>query len=240
MTGRRTASVFVIALVAACSPGRSVSPPVGAILPNTLTPVERQAGWQLLFDGVSTRGWRNYLKQDISAGWQVVDGALTRMGPAGDIISLEKYRNFELSIDWKISSGGNSGIFYRGIEGPEAIYFSAPEMQVLDDLRHADGKSRLTSGGAAYGLYPAPGGAVKPVGEWNTARVLVLGNHVQQWLNGVSMADYQLHSVDWKGLVAASKFQQWPEYGQAAEGYIGLQDHGDLVAFRNIKIRLLP
>ena len=208
--------------------------------PNMLTRAEQRAGWKLLFDGVSTGGWRNYLKPDLSAWWQVVDGALTRGGRAGDIVTRDRYRNFELLVDWRIATGGNSGIFYRGIEGPEAIYYSAPEMQVLDDAVHPDGKSLLTSAGSAYGLYPAPRGAVKPVGEWNTARVRVDGNHVQHWLNGVKMADYEIHSADWNARVAASKFKQWPEYGQAPKGYIGLQDHGDFVAFRNIKIKVLP
>jgi len=216
-------------------PGRAATP-----APNTLTPTEREAGWVLLFDGRSTTGWRNYMKPDLSEGWQAVDGALTRTGRAGDIVTRERYRNFELLIDWNIAPGGNSGIFYRGIEGPAAIYYSAPEMQVLDDDVHAGGKSQLTSAGAAYGLHPAPRGAVNPVGEWNTARLLVEGNRVRHWLNGVLMAEYEFHSLDWKARVEASKFKQWPEYGQAPEGYIGLQDHGNWVAFRNIKIRVLP
>jgi hypothetical protein len=151
----------------------------------------------------------------------------------------EKFRDFELLVDWKIAPNGNSGIFYRGIEGPEAIYYSAPEMQVLDDSGHPDGGSRLTSAGAVYGLYPAPRGIVKPAGEWNSARILVNGNHVEHWLNGKLIAAYELGSEDWAKRVAASKFQQWPEYGKAKEGYIGLQEHGNWIGFRNIKIRII-
>ena len=208
--------------------------------PNTLTPAEEKAGWRLLFDGATTRGWRAYAGNSMPAGWKVVDGALTRVGPAGDIITTETFRNFELALEWKVAPGGNSGIFYRAALGSEAIYHSAPEMQVLDDARHPDGQSPLTSAGADYGLYPAPRGVVKPAGEWNAARIVVRGNHVEHWLNGKKMAAYELGSADWTARVAKSKFKEWPEYGKAAEGYIGLQDHGDQVAFRSIKIRVLP
>ena len=196
--------------------------------PNTLNAAERKAGWRLLFDGKTT------------AGWQVVDGVLARVARARDIVYNEKFKNFELLVDWKIAPTGNSGIFYRGIEGPEAIYYSAPEMQVLDDNGHPDGKSELTSAGAVYGLYPAPRGIVKPVGEWNTARILVHGDHVEHWLNGQRIAEYELGSADWVERVAKSKFREWPEYGKATEGYIGLQEHGNWIGFRNIKLRVLP
>jgi alpha-3'-ketoglucosidase len=208
--------------------------------PNTLTAAEQAAGWRLLFDGATTKGWRGYMQDSMPAGWQVVDGVLARVAPAADIVYHEKFKNFELLVDWKIAPKGNSGIFYRGIEGPEAIYYSAPEMQVLDDSGHVDGRTQLTSAGAVYGLYPAPRGIVKPVGEWNHARILVNGNHVEHWLNGTRIAAYELGSADWSERVAKSKFKQWPEYGKAAEGYIGLQEHGNWIGFRNIKIRVLP
>jgi len=220
--------------------GALVSGSLAAQAPNTLTEAERQAGWKLLFDGRSTAGWRGYKQDTMPAGWSVVDGALTRTAQGGDIITTDKFRSFELAIEWKVSAGGNSGIFYHGVEGDGPIYYSAPEMQVLDDERHADGKSPLTSAGAAYGLYPAPRGIVKPVGEWNVARILVEGNRVQHWLNGTKTADYELGSAEWLEKVKNSKFNAWPAYGKAAEGHIGLQDHGDWVAFRNIKIRVLP
>lgn len=207
---------------------------------NALSSAERQEGWRLLFDGSSTAGWRAYDQPAMPEGWQVVDGALTRTGRGGDIITTESFRNFDLTVDWKIRPGGNSGLFYRAALGSGAIYFSAPELQILDDSVHVDGKSELTSSGAVYGLYPARRGVVRPVGEWNTARVLVNGNHVEHWLNGQMIAGYELGSEDWRRRVNSSKFKQWPEYGKAAEGHIGLQDHGDWVAFRNIKIRVLP
>ena len=206
--------------------------------PNTLTDQERLAGWRLLFDGTSAAGWRSY--QNATApigGWQAVDGALTRVGNAGDIITSESFKDFELQLEWKLRPRGNSGIFYRVAEGSEAMYYSGPEMQVLDDNGHPDGQSELTSAGAGYGLYPAPRGVVKPVGEWNAVRIVVKGNHVEHWLNGRKIVEYELGSPDWLERVKNSKFKQWPEYGRAAEGHIGLQDHGDWVAFRNIKIR---
>jgi hypothetical protein len=208
--------------------------------PNTLTPAERAAGWQLLFDGRSTAGWRGFKQDSMPAGWQVLDGALTRVGPGGDIVTESEFENFELTLDWNVAPGGNSGIFYRVSDAGGAVYETGPEMQVLDDERHADGKSRLTSAGSNFGLYPAPAGAVRPAGAWNRARIVVRGSHVEHWLNGQKVVDYELGSAEWEARVQGSKFRQWPGYGRAARGRIALQDHGDRVAFRNIKIRVLP
>lgn len=208
--------------------------------PNTLTAEERAAGWTLLFDGSTTEGWQDYGGGDVSDGWQVVDGALTRVSRAGDIATTESFRDFELKLEWRLEEqGGNSGIFYRVALGSERIYHSAPEMQLLDNANHPDGRSPLTSTGANYGLHAAPPDVEKPVGEWNTARVLVRGNHVEHWVNGTKTAEYELGSEDWRRRVAESKFSQWPEYGTAEEGRIGLQDHGNRVSFRNIKVRRL-
>ena len=207
---------------------------------NTLTSEEKAAGWRLLFDGESTAGWRNYGKPTISDGWKVQDGALTRVGAGGDIITNDEFGNFELSIDWKIEPGGNSGIFYRASEEKDEIYWNAPEMQVLDDAKHPDGQNPLQSAGAAYDLYPAPRGHVRPGGEWNTARLVVNGNHVEQWLNDFKMVEFELGSRDWDSKIAGSKFKPHAQFGKNAQGHIGLQDHGNVVAFRNIKIRVLP
>ena len=207
---------------------------------NTLTPEERAAGWRLLFDGHSTAGWRGWQMDSMPSGWGVREGALTRVRPAADIITTEKFRNFELSLEWNVAPKGNSGIFYRASEDDDAIYWTAPEMQVLDDAGHVDGQSRLTAAGADYGLYPSPAGVVKPAGEWNQVRILVDGNHVEQWLNGVKVVEYELGSPDWEAKGKASKFATHPRYGRNAEGYIGLQEHEFRVAFRNIKIRVLP
>ena len=207
---------------------------------NTLTPAERAAGWRLLFDGKTTTGWRGWKMDTLPSGWQVVDGALTRVRRAADIITTEKFKNFELSLEWKIAPNGNSGIFYRASEDDDAIYWSAPEMQVLDDAGHPDGQSRLTAAGSDYGLYPSPAGVVKPARQWNQARLIVNGNHVEHWLNGVKAVEYELGSADWEARVKASKFAPHPHYGRNPEGYIGLQEHDYWVAYRNIKIRVLP
>jgi hypothetical protein len=206
--------------------------------PNTLTDAERRSGWKLLFDGRTKAGWHGYGKDATPSGWQVVDGALTRVDRAGDLVTDETFRDFDLVLEWKVAPGGNSGIFFRGVESENPIYHSAPEMQVLDDAGHPDGRSPLTSAGANYGLHAAPRGVVKPAGEWNRARILVQGRHVEHWLNETKIVEYELGSADWSERVKRSKFVEWPEYGQAAEGVIGLQDHGDRVAYRSIKIRV--
>jgi 3-keto-disaccharide hydrolase len=198
------------------------------------------ADWRSLFDGRSLAGWRRYRSGDIPSGWHVVDGTLVRDGPGGDIITADTFANFELMLEWKIAPGGNSGIMYRVTEDAEAPYETGPEMQVLDDERHADGRSRLTSAGSLYGLYPAPPGVVKPAGEWNSARIVVNGNHVEHWLNGTKTVDAAIGSDDWNQRVASSKFRRWPGFGKAKRGHIALQDHGDWVAYRNIQIRVLP
>jgi hypothetical protein len=215
-------------------------PPSSSTAQNSLTDAERAAGWRLLFDGASTAGWREYGKQTISDGWKVQDGALTRVGAGGDIITNDEFGNFELSLEWKIEPGGNSGIFYRASEDSDEIYWNAPEMQGLDDAKHPDGQSPMTSAGAAYDLYPAVPGHVHPGGEWNTARLVVNGNHVEHWLNGFKVTEYEIGSRDWDSKIAGSKFKPHPQFGKNAQGHIGLQDHGNVVAFRNIKIRVLP
>lgn len=219
---------------------------VGSVLPgrkplanNRLSPMERQEGWKLLFDGTSTAGWRGYRARTAPSGWQVRDGALTRVASAGDLITDGTYDDFELQLAWKVAPGGNSGIMYRVTEDADHTYETGPEMQVLDDARHPDGRSRLTAAGAVYGLYPAPEGVVKPAGEWNQARIVARGPHVEHWLNGVRVAQYELGSPDWERRVQAGKFARWPGYGRAKRGHIALQDHGDWVAYRDIKIREL-
>lgn len=208
--------------------------------PNTLTEAERAAGWRLLFDGETLDGWRPFKGEGAPEGWAVEDGTLARVGPGGDIITEEEFEDFELSLEWRVAPGGNSGIFYLVSEDAEYVWEAAPEMQVLDDAGHPDGQSELTSAGSNFALHPAPRGVVRPAGEWNEARIVVRDAHVEHWLNGRRIVEYELGSEDWERRVAASKFAEWPEYGRAAEGHVGLQDHGDRVAFRDIRIRVLP
>lgn len=193
-------------------------------------------GWRSLFDGRTLNGWRAY-RGATPKGWRAVDGTLVRESGGGDIVTEDVFRDFELELEWQLRDGGNSGIMYRVTEDAEHGYESGPEMQVLDDAKHGDGRSRLTAAGALYGLYPAPTGAVKPAGEWNRARIVVRGNHVEHWLNGVKTAEAEMNSPEWNAKVAASKFNEWPGYARAREGRILLQDHGDWVAYRNIRIR---
>jgi len=204
---------------------------------NTLTQAEQAAGWRLLFDGKTTAGWRGFKTDSMPSGWKAVDGALTRVAPAFDIITRDQFANFELTLEWNIAEGGNSGIMYRVTEADVATYWTGPEMQVLDDDRHPDGKLRLTAAGSCYGLYPALPGVVRPAGEWNRVRLIVNRNHVEHWLNGVRVVEYEIGSPDWEWLVANSKFGTHAGFGRAKSGYVALQEHGERVAYRNIKIR---
>jgi 3-keto-disaccharide hydrolase len=212
-----------------------------AVAPNTLTPADEKAGWKLLFDGTTTNEWRGYKMESIPSEWMAMDGTLMKNKPTRDIITKDKYKNFELQVDWKLAPGGNAGIFYRGTEEYDAIYWSAPEYQLLDDKGHPDGKSRLTAAASDYDLYPSPAGYVHPANQWNHTRLIVKGDHVEHWLNGHKMVSYTLGSKDWKARVAKSKFKDYPNYGKASEGYIGIQgDHDGALALRNIKIKVLP
>ena len=201
---------------------------------NSLTDQERKDGWILLFDGKTTDGWRNYRKDDISPGWKVVDGALTRAGNgAGDIITKDKYDAFELVIEYKIEKAGNSGIMYHVTEEENTPWMTGPEIQIQDNK---DGHDPQKSGWL-YQLYSAKTDATKPAGEWNELRILITPEKCEHTMNGVKYFDYVKGSKDWDERVAASKFGKMPKFGKATSGYISLQDHGDPVAYRNIKLR---
>lgn len=221
-------------------PGEVLPRPDGAE-PNTLTESERAAGWKLLFDGKTTNGWRGFKKEGMPDGWKVVDGCLTRVDKGGDIITTEQFSDFELMIEWKVAKGGNSGIFYRVAEGDglDHVWQTGPEMQVLDNQFHPDGQNPMTAAGANYALYSAPRDLALPVGHFNLARIVVDHGKVEHWLNGDLVCAYELGSEEWTKRVSASKFAAMPRYGREARGHIALQDHGDFVAYRNIKIRPL-
>ena len=196
--------------------------------------------WKVLFDGTSLDAFRGYKNAPVPKGWIIENGTLAKHDRVADIVTKEEFGDFELMIEWKIGEAGNSGIFYRGTEEYDHIYWSAPEYQLLDDVKGADNKTRLTCAGAAYALYPSPAGHVKPVGEWNATRIVANGHHVEHWLNGVKLLEYELGSPDWEAKVQASKFKDWPSYGRAKRGHIAMQgDHEGTLAFRNIRIREL-
>ncbi|HEY7897721.1 MAG TPA: DUF1080 domain-containing protein [Gemmatimonadaceae bacterium] len=202
--------------------------------------MSNSTGWRTLFDGTSMNAFRGYRSQTMPKGWSIVNGELTKSGSVEDLVTREKFGNFELSFDWKLGPGGNGGVMYRVTEEYDHPYWSGPEYQLLDDARHPDGKSRLTAAGADYALYPSPAGVVKPADQWNSSLIVVQGNHVQHWMNGQKLLEYDLLSPDWAAKVKASKFGAWPNYGRATSGYIAIQgDHDGVLAMRNIKIREL-
>lgn len=220
----------------------------------TTVAATQDEGWEVLFDGTSTDNFRGYNSEAFpEQGWVIdEDGSLHVIGSGkgeaggggGDIITRKMYGNFELSLEWKVSEGGNSGIFYlaQEIEG-KPIYESAPEMQILDNERHIDanlGKDGNRQAGSLYDLIPAVPQNSKPVGEWNEIKITVYKGTVIHWMNGENVLEYHLWTDQWKEMCANSKFKEWPEFINTAQtGYIGLQDHGDDVWFRNIKIREL-
>jgi hypothetical protein len=209
-----------------------------------LSDEERAKGWKLLFDGKSTDGWRKYKGKGVPEKWKVVEGALVfdprASGGGGDIVTVEQFDNFELSLEWRISPRGNSGVMYRVTEEADAPYGSGPEYQILDNIGHADGRNPKTSAASCYALYAPSEDATKPVGEWNQTRLVCNGPHVEHWLNGKKVVTYEIGSEDWNKRVAESKFKDMPRFAKAAKGHIDLQDHGNEVAYRNIKIRPLP
>jgi hypothetical protein len=230
------------------------SPSEEVVADNTLTDAEKAEGWMLLFDGESSEGWRGYGKEEFPSDWQITEAgeiymAASGRGEAGsenggDIIYDKKFSNFHLKLEWKVSEGGNSGIFYLGQETPEYdfIWKTAPEMQILDNKRHPDamlGKDGNRQAGSLYDIYPADPQNAKPAGEWNQVEIISYNGTVVHKQNGETVVEYHLWTPQWYEDVAASKFpdlnENWAEV--AKEGYFGLQDHGDDVWFKNIKIK---
>jgi hypothetical protein len=216
--------------------------PCGAALFAAVNPASVTSGpWRSLLQDHSAPDWRGWKEPGLPAGWHVASGILSKDGPVDDLVTKESFGNFELELEWKIGRAGNSGIFYRGTREYDHVYWSAPEYQLLDDANADDGRSRLTAAAAAYALYGAPAGIVLSFGQWNRTRLVVKGNHVEHWLNGRKVVEYELRSADWKSRVAASKFAAYPNYGLAMRGLIGLQgDHPGALAIRHIRIRELP
>jgi len=241
----RTAAGLVAATAAslACSPRQQTASDTPSVVmsasPSSSPSATPGSDWRPLFDGQSLAGWRGFKQETPPSGWTVQDGMLVRTGRGGDLMTVAQYGDFELELEWMVEPGGNSGIIYRISPDGDETYMSGLEMQVLDDARHADGKVPLTAAGSLYGLYAPPPGIAKPAGEWNTARIVARGNHIEHWLNGTKVVEAELWSPDFNARLAKSKFTQWPQYAKSPRGHIALQDHGDRVSYRNIRIREL-
>ncbi len=218
---------------------------------NTLTPEEKKAGWILLFDGKTSRGWRGAHKKTFpKKGWEIKDGELTVLqsngkeaAGGGDIVTLGEFADFELTVDFKITKGANSGIKYYVTE-KEHTKGSAIglEYQILDDANNEDaklGRDGNRTLASLYDLITAKNKKVNPIGEWNTARIVSRQHHVEHWLNGIKVLEYERGSEEFRKLVAISKYKKWENFGEAASGHILLQEHGGMVSFRNIKIKKL-
>jgi len=208
--------------------------------PNSLTEEEAAAGFKLLFDGKTLNGWRHFRNHEpIKEGWVAEDGCLKRVGKGGDLISEAEFTDFDLRWEWRVTPGANSGLKYFVTE--ERASAVGHEYQLIDDFRHADAlRGAKWQTAAFYDVLPATNRTIKPVGKWNQARVLVEGNHVEHWLNGDKVLEYELDSETVKAAIAASKFKGVAGYGTKIKGHILLQDHGDEIWFRDLKIRELP
>lgn len=240
--------------IPAGQPGqRSVAPPTAPkVGDNELSEREKKAGFQLLFDGKSISGWRNFKKTDLGKGWVIDQNAIHldakpsgtghwQAADGGDIVTLDEYENFDLRLDWKIGECGNSGIIFNVVEDKnyEYVWQTGPEMQVLDNSCHPDAKIPMHRAGDLYDLIACKFETVKPAGEWNSARLRIENGHLQQWLNGRKVVDTQMWTPEWNALVKKSKFAEMKGFGKAKKGRISLQDHGNLVWFKNLKIRRL-
>jgi hypothetical protein len=243
------AAVFIVSWIG-CSPKKVEEKPE-VIVPeslgyNQLSEEQIAEGWQLLFDGQTTNGWQIF-KARKNNTWEVVNGALhckalnetTGDGnERSDLMTSAEFENFELSVDWKIGVEGNSGIMFRVTEEFEQPYYSGPEYQLMDDPGFPnETPDHLT--GSNYGMHAAGKTKIKPAGVWNTSKLIVNKNHVEHWLNGEKVVEYELHSPEWQTLKKASKWNEAKGYGASPKGHIVLQDHGSEAWFRNIKIKTL-
>jgi hypothetical protein len=194
--------------------------------------------WRSLFDGKTTNGWRGFRHKTMPDGWQVVDGALTRVSKSTDIVTIDEFGDFELMLEWNLPPNGNSGIHYRVIEDDDVMWHQAPEYQIIDNAY----KEPLKPGqytGANYDLHPPSRDVTRPIGSWNVTRLIVRGAHVEHWLNGVKVVEYERGTQLFRALVNNSKYMDFPGFGERERGPILLQDHGNAVSFRSIKIRSL-
>ena len=230
---RPQSSLVLVTLICAACARVAVADSSGF---NQLSEVEKKSGWRLLFDGKTTKGWRNYKKDSVNAGWQIKDGVLSRVERgAGDIMTVDQFDAFELSLEYRISKGGNSGVMFHVTEEEARPWQTGPEIQVQDNVDGHDPQKA----GWLYQLYRANEDATKPAGEWNQIRIRIAPKECVHYMNGVRYARYVKGSRDWDARVAKSKFSKYERFGKATRGHICLQDHGNEVAYRNIKVRPL-
>jgi len=221
----------------------------GGVKDNTLTKNEKKEGWKLLFDGKTTNGWRGFNIAEIPSAWNAADGVLSSVGKGdgsdigGDIITIDKYENFDLKLDWKLAPEGNSGILYHVVEGPglESTYYSGPEYQLIDDVGFPGGVTPYNSTGADYAMTPADATQkiLNPIGTWNSSEIIFNNGKVTHFLNGKKIVEFTAWTDEWNEKVKKGKWKEFPAYGKAKTGFIGLQDHGSKVWFKNIKIKEL-
>lgn len=211
---------------------------------NQLTAAEKNAGWKLLFNGEDMDGWRTYKNRE-NDSWEVVNGTLhckaeDAAKKRADILTTQQYGDFELVFDWKIAPGDNSGVIYRATEEYDQPYLSGPEYQVIDDKNYSGDLTATQTSASNYDMHAAPEDkTINPPGEWNTGKIVARGNHVEHWLNGKKLIEYEIGSEKWKTLKAGSKWKDAEGYGMAERGHIDLQDHGGEVWYRNIRIKTL-
>ncbi len=242
-----TEAWYTMNRIPAGKPGFKATAPAPAA-PNTLTAAEQKEGWKLLFDGKTTKGWRNFKKKSIGKAWQVSDGALMlstakldgwQTAEGGDIITEEQFQNYDFKVEWKIEPCGNSGIIFNVAEEDKYDYVwqTGPEMQVLDNTCHPDAQIEKHRAGDLYDLISCKYETVKPSGQWNKARIRVKDGQLDMWLNGRKVVSTTMFTPEWKRLIANSKFKDMPGFGTHKKGHISLQDHGNQVWYRNIKIK---
>lgn len=235
--------IFVVLIFTGCGDNKIEN---GEMKNNVLTNQEVQDGWQLLFDGKTTNGWHKFNEKSIDGSWIAQNGELIALGKGadigGDIVSDNEYENFDLRLEWKISSGGNSGIFYGVVEGQKykALYYTGPEYQLIDDIGFPDKLEDWQKAGADYAMYlPSSDKKLKPIGEWNSSRILVVDSLVQLYLNGEKIIEFKRWTDDWYKRKLEGKWKEYEDYGMNKKGKIGLQDHGNKIWFRNIKIKTI-
>lgn len=231
--------LFFATILSSSLPG-SLDPEQGK--DNTLSAEEKKSGWALLFNGHSTDGWRGYNNKPLDS-WDIINGQLyckangNEVKQRADLMTIDQYDNFELSIDWKVDKGANSGIIYRVVETNGPSYMTGPEYQLIDDEGYPQKLEAWQKSGSDYAMYPPNELAAKPAGEYNHTTIIVKGAHVEHWLNGKKVVAYEFWTPEWKELREKGKWKDAKDYGMAQKGHICLQDHSGGIWFKNIKLR---